>query len=88
MSRRRHHHADRSLALPADEPLTGVVIEGSGDRMVRYSSAGLDSAEESEANLQAALAVIGAWSDLDWDEFSADLDRIRHESRPSPPIEL
>lgn len=56
--------------------------------MVRYSSAGLDSAEESEANLQAALAVIGAWSDLDWDEFSADLDRIRHESRPSPPIEL
>ena len=35
-----------------------------------------------------ALAVIGAWSDLDWEETAAELDRIRHESTPTPPIEL
>jgi hypothetical protein len=34
------------------------------------------------------LAVIGAWSDLDWEEFSSELDRIRHASRPTPPIDL
>lgn len=42
----------------------------------------------SDENLQAALAVIGAWSDLDWEEFSAELDRIRHASRPTPPIDF
>jgi hypothetical protein len=35
-----------------------------------------------------ALAVIGAWSDLqDEDEFEA-IDRMRHEVSPTPPIEL
>jgi hypothetical protein len=43
---------------------------------------------DAEPTLQAALAVIGAWEDLDWEEFSTELDRIRHESRPTPPIDL
>lgn len=34
------------------------------------------------------LSWIGAWSDLDADEVEADLERIRHESKPTPPIEL
>ena len=33
-----------------------------------------------------ALSMIGSWSDLDWDEMILELDRIRHESRPIPPI--
>jgi hypothetical protein len=37
---------------------------------------------------QDALAVIGAWSDLDWDETVAALDRIRHESKPTLPIKV
>jgi hypothetical protein len=37
---------------------------------------------------QKALGVIGAWSDLDWDETVAALDQIRHESKPTPPIKL
>ena len=36
---------------------------------------------------RAALGVIGAWSDLDWDEMVEALDRIRHESTPTPPID-
>ena len=27
------------------------------------------------------MSVIGAWSDLDWDEMERELDRIRHESQ-------
>jgi hypothetical protein len=37
--------------------------------------------------LQDALAAIGSWSDLDWDETVAALDRIRHESIPTPPLD-
>jgi len=34
-----------------------------------------------------ALAMAGAWSDLDWDQMLDYLDRIRQESKPTPPIE-
>jgi hypothetical protein len=34
-----------------------------------------------------ARSVIGAWDDLDWGETVEALDRIRHESRPTPPID-
>ena len=36
---------------------------------------------------KAALSVIGAWSDLDWEEMVEALDRIRHESKPTPPFD-
>jgi hypothetical protein len=38
-------------------------------------------------SVRAALAVAGAWADMqDDDEFTA-LDRIRHESKPTPPAQ-
>jgi hypothetical protein len=56
---------------------------------VRYftDEVAADAAALPEAT-QAALQVIGAWQDLDWDEMEQALDRIRHESVPTPPIEL
>lgn len=45
--------------------------------------------EESEvalsAGASAALDAIGGWSSLDWDETIENLERIRRESKPSPP---
>ena len=38
-------------------------------------------------SVRIALSLAGAWSDLDWDETVDALDRIRHESQPTPPIE-
>ena len=35
-----------------------------------------------------ALRLAGAWSHLDWEEMVEALDRMRHESKPTPPIEL
>jgi hypothetical protein len=56
---------------------------------VRYFS------EESQADkavsedvTQVALRLAGAWSDLSWEEMERELDRIRHESKPTPPFEL
>ena len=35
-----------------------------------------------------ALSVLGAWDDLNWDDMAASFARMRHESPPSPSIEL
>jgi hypothetical protein len=43
-------------------------------------------AERASARLKEALSMIGAWSDLDLDETLDALDRIRHESTPTPLI--
>jgi hypothetical protein len=79
-----------SLVVAADRPLVGVLVEEDGRQIVRYFAGDRSAASPSgsEESLQAALAVIGAWSDLDWDDFSLELDRIRHESKPTPPIDL
>ncbi len=34
-----------------------------------------------------ALALAGAWSDLDADEMLTALERIRHGSVPTPPLD-
>jgi hypothetical protein len=31
--------------------------------------------------------LAGAWADLGWEEALDELDRIRHESQPTPPID-
>jgi hypothetical protein len=38
--------------------------------------------------VQDALALAGAWGERDWNEVEAELDRIRHSSKPTPPFEL
>jgi hypothetical protein len=67
--------------------LIGLVAEAQGQEVTRYfaDEESADAATVANAT-QAALGVIGAWSDLDWEEMEAALDRIRHESQPTPPI--
>ena len=78
-----------SLAAAAEQPLIGLVLEEDGRQVVRYfADEAVADAAVAEHALARALAAIGSWSDLDWDETAAALDRIRHESLPTPPIEL
>lgn len=42
----------------------------------------------SDAAVEDALSLAGAWSDVPWDEIEGGLDQIRHESKPTPPLEL
>lgn len=78
-----------SFAATAEQPLIGLVLEEDGQQVVRYfaDEAAADAAGADHA-LASALAAIGSWSDLDWDETSEALERIRHESTPTPPIDL
>lgn len=88
MAERRRQPAP-SLLVQGNQPLIGIPFEEKGQEVVRYftDEEAADAAVTQSAT-QAALGVIGAWSDLDWDETVEALDRIRHESKPTPPIEL
>jgi hypothetical protein len=69
------------------QPLIGVMTEEQGHEVVRYFTKEADADRAlTEDTTQAALALAGAWSDLAWDELAQALDRIRHESRPTPPL--
>ncbi len=38
--------------------------------------------------VQQALSLFGAWQDIDTPDALDILDRIRHASKPTPPIDL
>ena len=78
-----------SLQNQTHSPLISLIFEENGHEVVRYfaEEKAADAAVSQNAT-QDALSVIGAWRDLDWDETVAALDRIRHESKPTPPIKL
>ena len=83
------HKITSSLVLHDNDPLIGIFFEEDGREVVRYF-ASEEEAERalSEESTSDALSLIGAWKDLDWDEMEKALDRIRHESPPSPPLSL
>ena len=78
-----------SLLVQDNQPLIGIPFEEKGQEVVRYF-AREDEADRAVADeeVEDALSLAGAWSDLDWEEMVEALDRIRHESKPTPPIEL
>jgi len=78
-----------SLLVQDNQPLIGIPFEEQGQEMVRYF-AREEEADQAVADqaVQDALSLAGAWSHLDWEDMVATLDRIRHESTPTPPIKL
>ncbi len=84
----RAHEAARqqgSLQVGPGQPLFAIPTEDGGT--VYYTS------EESAAAItdemvQRALRLAGAWSDLADQDVEGDLERMRHEKSPSPPISL
>lgn len=78
----------RGFTARDDAPLVGVMLDKNGEAFTHYFiEDGHDGAERSSATLEAALNVIGAWSDLNGDEMASALDEIRHASLPTPPID-
>jgi hypothetical protein len=88
MAAERHPQHIPSFSVSPDQPLIGLVFIEDGQEVVRYfaDEAAADAAALPES-VHVALSLAGAWGDLDWNEAEAALDRIRHESQPTPPIE-
>ena len=78
-----------SLTVRADQPLIAVMDQQNGTDAIRYFT---DEAEADEAlgdaGIQQALSLAGAWKEIDSDDFLDELDRIRHQNKPTPPVEL
>lgn len=69
-----------------DQPLMSVITTREGEDYVRYYT---EQAETRDEDVEGALALAGAWKDLeDWEEVEAELDRIRHSSPPSAPLNV
>lgn len=83
--RRSDHHA--SLRARDDQPLIEIPVVEDGEE-VTYYFVDEEAAEEFMSRRGFdARSLAGAWSDLDWEETVEALDRIRHESKPTPPID-
>ena len=80
-------HQQPAFTQLENQPLIGIPFEENGKECIRYFS------EEELADraviqnvADKALSLAGAWSDLSWEEMEESLDRIRHDSKPTPPI--
>jgi hypothetical protein len=80
------HHP--TFIARGDQPLVGVITEEDGQEVVRYYTEDEPETSLRKQQIQRALLLAGAWGDVDWDETVEALDRIRHESKPTPPIDL
>ena len=78
----------RRLVLRQDEALIALPETRDGEEVTIYYIDGEATTEVPvDDPIEDALALAGAWSHLDWDEMESALDRIRHESSPTPPID-
>lgn len=86
--REQQSQTRRGFIARPDQPLIGVPLEEDRQEVVRYFT---DEAEADRAlgqdSVQRALSVIGAWQAIDTPDALDILDRIRHESQPTPPVE-
>jgi hypothetical protein len=86
--------AHQEFTTRPGQPLIAIPDIQGGEEVVRYFNSFEDfdrATEKDPDSIQRALSLIGAWQDLD-DEDGPDmldeLDRMRHASPPSPPLEL
>jgi hypothetical protein len=76
------------MVVSTGQPLIAVFDRHNGHEVELYFADETDAiAAVSEDVIRDALNLAGAWSDLDWEEMSLALDRIRHESKPTPPLD-
>ena len=76
------------FAVRDDRPLIGIVATEDGRDVTRYFEDEAAAATAlTPAAVEEALSAIGSWSDLDWDDMERALDRIRHDSSPTPLID-
>lgn len=83
-------HQDRDgLRVRPGQPLIGVMVREDGRMVTCYFTEEQRQVDQTarQGRIQKAQSLAGAWKDLDWDEMEQALDGIRHQSKPTPPLE-
>ena len=88
----RRRSRTRSIDVADGQPLIGIPMVVNGRAIVRYFTSEEDAdAATAQSHVRDASSLMGAWADLDdsdnGDEMLDALDRIRHDSKPTPPLE-
>ena len=77
------------MRVPRGQGVMAVLVGPPGEEETIYFTA--ESEDEVRRLLgdpvETALSLAGAWSDLDEDEVLRELDRLRHESPPTPIVD-
>ncbi len=82
------HHIP-TFTLPGNQPLIGILSKRNGQDVVCYfSEEAMADKTITHAVTEEALQLAGVWNDLSWNDTQKELDRIRHESTPTPAISL
>jgi hypothetical protein len=76
-----------TLVVEHNQSLIAVPVVVDGREATQYFVEEAAGSVTTDKITEEALSVIGAWSDLDWDEMEEALHRIRHQSTPTPPID-
>ena len=91
MTTRTSSDSPGELVVERDQRVVAIPLIQDGREVVRYAVDDETPEPEADAPMPEsvciALSLAGAWNDLDWDETVEALDRIRHESLPTPPID-
>jgi len=77
---------DYVVVEEGSEPVA-VSVEENGRRVLYVFADDATARSVLPETTRDALSLIGAWSDLDWDAMVEELDRIRHATPPSPPVD-
>jgi hypothetical protein len=73
------------IVVPRGQELLPILDEIDGQAVVRYFAPDEDAdAMNGEVSIAEALATLGSWGNLDWEETVEELDRIRRQSKPTP----
>ena len=90
--KRLAEHLDTKTVLEAYPRLTEEDVKATltyAQRLVEQEEQHLPPpSKQTQAPVDEVLSLAGAWGERDWEEVEQELDRIRHESPPTPPIEL
>jgi hypothetical protein len=87
MQKHQREKLDGPLVARLDQPLIGVPIQDNGhDTVVYFIDDAQADAELHHTTHHRPIKLAGVWHDLDGNEVLDALDRIRHQSRPTPPI--
>ncbi len=86
MSDRQSIH-ETSVVADMNQPLIAVLVEQNGKDVVRYfvDEAQADAVLGQDGTKQP-IKLAGIWNDLDGEAMLADLERMRHASKPTPPL--
>ncbi len=83
-----HSHHGQGFVARMQQPLIAIPVEKDGEEEVRYfvDEEQADAAMEHGPRKQP-IKLAGVWRDLDAEAMLAALDHIRHDSKPTPPID-